>query len=65
MTNASIGIRGISPFAGTPQDRRQFNNRGERTLAKHAGATPGDTEAPDLAEEPVSLAPGRLIDIKV
>ncbi|RDV04931.1 hypothetical protein [Undibacter mobilis] len=62
MTDASIGIRGISPFAGTPQGRRQLPERGgERSLAKHAAVTDDDNEA----QEPLSLDPGRLIDITV
>lgn len=69
MTDSSIGIRGVSPFSGTPQGRRQFHDRGERSLAKHAAVTDGDNEAQDAdneaTQESLSLDPGRLIDIKV
>lgn len=69
MTDSSIGIRGVSPFAGTPQGRRQFQDRGERSLAKHAGVTEGDNETQatdnEAPQQPLSLDPGRLIDIRV
>lgn len=67
MTDSRIGIRGISPFAGTPQDRRQFQGRDERSLAKHATAGGIETQATDneAPQEPLSLDPGRLIDIRV
>lgn len=62
MTDSSIGIRGVSPFAGTLQRRRQSQDRdGERSLAKHADISDDDKEA----QEPLSADPGRLIDIKV
>ena len=65
MTDSRLGIRGVSPFAGTPQGRRQFHDRGERSLAKHASVTESDNEAQEVAQESVSLIPGRLIDIRV
>ena len=65
MTDSRFGIRGVSPFAGTPQGRRQFHDRGERSLAKHASVTESDNEAQEVAQESVSLFPGRLIDIRV
>lgn len=66
MTDSSIGIRGISPFAGTLQRRRQSQDRdGERSLAKHAGVSDDDREALESLQEPLSADPGRLIDIKV
>ena len=65
MTDSSFGIRGVSPFAGTPQNRRQFHDRGERSLAKHAGATERDDEAQEAGRESLPLDPGRLIDITV
>lgn len=69
MTDSSIGIRGVSPFAGTPKDRRQFQSRGERSLAKHADATEGDNDTQEAdneaTQESLSLDPGRLIDIRV
>lgn len=65
MTDSRLGIRGVSPFAGTPQGRRQFHDRGERSLAKHASVTESDNEAQEVAQESVSLFPGRLIDIRV
>ena len=62
MTSDSIGIRGVSPFAATPQSRRRLPERGsERSLAKHADAKDDD----GAAQEPESLDPGRLIDITV
>ncbi len=65
MTDSSIGIRGVSPFAGTPQGRRQFHDRGERSLAKHANVAVSDDEAQEATKESLSLDPGRLIDIRV
>lgn len=65
MTDSSIGIRGVSPFAGTPQGRRQFHDRGGRSLAKHADVTEGEDQAQETSQESLSLDPGRLIDIRV
>lgn len=70
MTESSFGIRGISPFAGTLQRRRQPQDReGERSLAKHADVTDADNDAQgannEATQESLSLDPGRLIDIRV
>lgn len=65
MTESTIGIRGISPFAGTLQQRRQPQDReGERSLAKHVDASDGDNDS-EATQDSLSLDPGRLIDIKV
>ncbi len=68
MTDSNMGIRGVSPFAATPERRRQFKDRSERSLAKHVNPADGVTApaATDGAQqEPLSLDPGHVLDIKV
>jgi len=77
MTGSNIGIRGVLPFAGTPERRRKFENRSERSLAKHARASVSDAPLAAYAQgqeqgqgqgqeqEPLSLDPGHVLDIKV